>query len=116
VEATILRNTLKHIPSHGFTNTTLALGAKDAGYIDASTNLFPRGPVSVVEYYLWERRTGLKERVEELRRDGMWEGEEGERGLRDRVRMLTWERLMRNKEVVHRWQEVCSFSFNLISK
>lgn len=109
VESSILSAATHHIPSHGFTHTTLALGARDAGYLDASTNLFPRGAFSVVHYYLWAKREGLKDVVKELEaREGgvgsakAWK----EMGVGGRVKALTWERLMGNREVVHRWQEV----------
>lgn len=108
VESSILSAATHHIPSHGFTHTTLALGARDAGYLDASTNLFPRGAFSVVHYYLWAKREGLKDVVKELEaREGgvgsakAWK----EMGVGGRVKALTWERLMGNREVVHRWQE-----------
>ena len=32
-----------------------------------------------------------------------------ELGVREKVKLLTWERLSANKEVIHRWQEVCPF-------
>ncbi|KAK0106514.1 Ubiquinone biosynthesis protein coq9, mitochondrial [Cadophora gregata f. sp. sojae] len=101
IETSILSASLPHVPTHGFTHTTLALGAKDAGYIDASTNLFPKGAFSLVHYHLVTQRLGLADRthVFEL------EGEERPMGVGRKVKALTWERLMANRKVIHRWQE-----------
>src|SRR6266536_591063 len=104
-ESLILSSALPHIPSHGFTLTSLSLGAKDAGYIDASTNLFPQGAFSLVHYHLYAQRLALAEHK------GIIDGarQEGEKplGVGAKVKKLTWERLMGNKEIIHRWQEVC---------
>ncbi|KAG4443138.1 hypothetical protein IFR05_001370 [Cadophora sp. M221] len=101
VETSILSASIPHIPSHGFTSTTLSLGAKDAGYTDASTNLFPNGAFSLVHYHLVTQRLGLATKTHVLN------VEEGERpmGTGAKVKALTWERLMANREVIHRWQE-----------
>jgi ubiquinone biosynthesis protein COQ9 len=41
------------------------------------------------------------------------EGSEGKKlGVGAKVKKLTWERLMANKDVVHRWQEVRVISFS----
>ncbi|KAI9052500.1 hypothetical protein LZ554_003844 [Drepanopeziza brunnea f. sp. 'monogermtubi'] len=101
VESAILAASLPHIPSSGFTLTSLSRGAKDAGYIDASTNLFPNGAFSLVHYYLFRQRLGLKEREGAKAILSRGEGE----GVGRKVKGLTWERLMANREVVHRWQE-----------
>ncbi|KAF8866080.1 ubiquinone biosynthesis protein COQ9 [Acephala macrosclerotiorum] len=100
-ETSILSASLPHIPSHGFTLTSLSLGAKDAGYIDASTNLFPQGPFALVHYHLLTQRLGLAEKTDILERAV------GAKplGTGAKVKKLTWERLMGNKQVVHRWQE-----------
>ena len=109
-ETLILSAAIPHIPTHGFTNTTLSLGAKEAGYIDASTNLFPKGAFSLVQWHLYTQRTGLKDRCADLLR-----AEEGkkEMGVGQKVKALTWERLMGNREIIGRWQEVRSSSFAL---
>jgi ubiquinone biosynthesis protein COQ9 len=43
---------------------------------------------------------------------------EGEKvlGIGAKVKKLTWERLMTNKEIVHRWQEVCFFTIYYIMR
>lgn len=43
-QAAILSSALSQVPAHGFTAKSLSLGAQEAGYLPASTNLFPRGP------------------------------------------------------------------------
>ncbi|KAE8449954.1 hypothetical protein EG329_007093 [Mollisiaceae sp. DMI_Dod_QoI] len=100
-ETSILSAALPHIPSHGFTLTSLSLGAKDVGYIDASTNLFPQGPFALVHYHLMTQRLGLSSKTDILATG------EGEKplGIGAKVKKLTWERLMANKNIVHRWQE-----------
>jgi len=104
-ESLILSSAVPHIPSHGFTLTSLSLGTKDAGYMDASTNLFPQGAFSLVHYHLYTQRLALAEHKSII--DGT--GKEGEKplGVGAKVKKLTWERLMGNKEIIHRWQEVC---------
>ncbi|EKG18105.1 Ubiquinone biosynthesis protein COQ9 [Macrophomina phaseolina MS6] len=101
-ESAILSAALPHVPEHGFTNAALQLGARDAGYLDASTNLFPRGPFDLIQYHLVIRRLALRDTVQfpEDRENG------GKRlGIGARVRLLTLERLRANAPVIHRWQE-----------
>ena len=107
VETAILRAASPHIPSHGFTNTSLTLGAQDAGYIPVSTNLFPNGAFSLVHWHLYTQRSKLVEHEAALV-DTKTDGHGRSLGVGVKVRELTWERLMGNREVVHRWQEVCS--------
>lgn len=104
VEDSILSAALPYVPSHGFTHTTLSLGAKDVGYLDVSTNLFPKGVWSLVQYHLVKQRLALAGKTELLRD----EVEGRRRGVGVKVKGLTWERLQANREIVHRWQEVCS--------
>lgn len=40
-------------------------------------------------------------------------GKEGE-GVGGKVKALTWERLMANQEIVHRWQEVCCLAIEIV--
>jgi ubiquinone biosynthesis protein COQ9 len=107
-ETSILTAALPHIPSHGFTHTSLARGARDAGYIDASTNLFPSGAFSLVHYHLYTQRMALarhKHILEASAADG-----KKPLGVGAKVKALTWARLMGNKEIIHRWQEVSLLS------
>ncbi|OTA95955.1 hypothetical protein M434DRAFT_19890 [Hypoxylon sp. CO27-5] len=100
-EKTILSAAYRHVPEHGFTAYTLSLGARDAGYLDISTNLLPEGPFSLIRYHLLTQREALAPRSETLF------GPQGEQGLQvpDKVERLAWERLLGNQEVNHRWQE-----------
>ena len=55
----ILSTSLSLVPSTGFTSETLTEGAKQAGYLEITHNLFPRGPWSIVEYHLVRQREAL---------------------------------------------------------
>lgn len=102
VESAILSSAYAHVPSYGFTIDALKLGARDAGYLDASTNLFPRGVFDLVNYHLVTQRLALKDKVEfpDV-------GENGKKiGVGSKVRTLTLARLRANEHVIHRWQEV----------
>ena len=63
-----------------------------------------------MEWHLWVQRTGLAGKAERMFGKGEEgeEGREGKLGVGQKVKMLTWERLTRNREVVGRWQEVSS--------
>lgn len=123
----ILRASLAHVHTHGFTPKALTLGAADCGYPPVSTNLFPRGPFELVNYHLVSARLALNDR---LRRrfpsasSGAW-GEESSEwrnlDIGQRVKTLVLERLgiNRERELVGRWQEVCSDirpSYGLLEK
>ncbi|KAI9822300.1 MAG: Ubiquinone biosynthesis protein coq9, mitochondrial [Pycnora praestabilis] len=95
-ESAILLAALNRVPTHGFSDKALSLGAKDAGYLDVSVNLFPKGVFDLVNYHLVTQRLALKDRVH---------FEEGKLGVGGRVRLLTKERLLANKPIIHRWQE-----------
>lgn len=89
---------------HGFSQAALSLGARDAGFLDISTNLLPHGVFSLVQWHLVSQREALAGKAEKLFAEagpaGQW------MGLGKMVEMLTWERLMGNKEIIGRWQEV----------
>lgn len=102
VETKILSSAYAHVPQHGFSIDALKLGAKDAGYLDASTNLFPRGVFDLINYHLVTQRLALKESVQ------FPEAKDGKKmGVGNKVRSLTLARLRANEPVLHRWQEVC---------
>jgi ubiquinone biosynthesis protein COQ9 len=105
-ESLILSSGAPYVPAHGFTHKALSLGAKDAGYIDASTNLFPAGPFALVHWHLYKKRVGLAGRCRDVfeNKAGVDRGEK--MGIGQKVKALTWERLMGNREVIGRWQEV----------
>ncbi len=47
-ERAILAAAYRHVPEHGFSPRTLALGARDAGYPDISASILPDGAFSLV--------------------------------------------------------------------
>lgn len=97
-ERALLSAAYAHVPQHGFTLEALALGARDAGYLDISTNLLPNGTFDLIRWHLVTRREALVEKAKELEAAGTRTGE--------KVFALTWERLMGNREVLGQWQEV----------
>nr|OQO28187.1 hypothetical protein B0A51_03975 [Rachicladosporium sp. CCFEE 5018] len=97
VEQAILAAAYEHVPKSGFTQDALNLGAKHAGYLDISTNLFKKGPFDLVMYHLITQRLALGNKVQFL--DESW-------GVGRKVRSLVLERLRANAEagVVPHWQ------------
>jgi ubiquinone biosynthesis protein COQ9 len=103
-ESAILSAALSHVPNYGFTTAALKFGARDAGYLDVSTNLLPRGVFELVNYHLVMQRLALKDSVQF---PGETELGSGKRiGVGAKVRTLTMARLRANEPVLHRWQEV----------
>lgn len=101
-ETAILSSAYAHVPNHGFTIDSLKLGARDAGYLDVSTNLFPRGVFDLVNYHLVTQRLALQNNVQ-----FPTESEQGKKiGVGAKVRTLTLARLRANEPIIHRWQEV----------
>lgn len=95
-EDAILSAALAHVPTHGFTTTSLTQGARDAGYLDISTNLFPTGSFSIVNYHLVTQRLALAKHTSSL---------DPQTDITARIRSLALHRLHANKSIVHRWQE-----------
>ncbi len=98
-ETAILSAASQHIPTHGFTTAALSRGAGDAGYLDASINLFPDGPFTLVYYHLVTQRLALAEYGSARSQAGG--------GIAENIKILAWKRLQANKPIEHRWQEVC---------
>ena len=96
-EDRILSAALSHVPTHGFTTTALAQGARDAGYLDISTNLFPAGPFSIVNYHLVTQRLALAKDATPARHDPI--------SIPTNIKTLILRRLHANKAIIHRWQE-----------
>jgi hypothetical protein len=94
----ILSSALSHVPHLGFSSEALSLGAKDAGYLDVSVQLFPRGVYDLINYHLVTQRLALKNRVQFP--------EDGRLGVGKKVKILTMQRLQANKDIIHQWQEV----------
>ena len=98
-ESAILSSALSHVPSDGFTLSALRAGARDSGYRDVSTNLFPRAEFEIVLWHLRSQRLGLKDRIQ---------FPADEKSVAKKVRALVLERLRGNVDarVVGKWQEV----------
>ena len=97
-ESAILSSALSHVPTHGFTDTALSHGSRDAGYLEASLNLFPRGPFDLVNYHLVTQRLALKDTVQ---------FPEGKHlGVGAKVRTLVLHRLRVNQDIIRHWQQV----------
>ncbi|KAJ5231006.1 hypothetical protein N7489_011714 [Penicillium chrysogenum] len=108
-QTAILTAALDHVPAHGFTSTALTLGARDAGFLDVSVQLLPRGEFDLILFWLASRRGLLRGKVEEgglFRRIAAEKGKDVyELGVEERVRGLLLERLRMNDEVRHVWQD-----------
>jgi ubiquinone biosynthesis protein COQ9 len=108
VESAILSAAYKHVPEHGFTTRALGLGAKDAGYRDISPSVLTDGAFGLIRWHLVTQRNGLKGRVVKAI--------EGGGPVESKVERVTWERLLANKDVIHRWQEVRTMSILVFTK
>jgi ubiquinone biosynthesis protein COQ9 len=97
-QTAILSAALNRVPEYGFTSRALSLGAKDAGYLEASVQLFPRGAYDLISFHLVIQRLALKDRVQFPAGAKL--------GVGEKVRVLTLERLLANKDVIHQWQAV----------
>jgi ubiquinone biosynthesis protein COQ9 len=97
-QTAILSAALNRVPEYGFTSRALSLGAKDAGYLEASIQLFPRGAYDLINFHLVVQRLALKDRVQFPA--------DAKLGIGQKVRVLTLERLLANKDVIHQWQAV----------
>jgi ubiquinone biosynthesis protein COQ9 len=97
IQDTILSSALKRVPEHGFTPKALTLGAQDAGYLEVSVQLFPRGVYDLINYHLVTQRLALKNNVQF--------GLDTKLGLGRKIKILTIERLKANKDIIHCWQE-----------
>ncbi|KAI4280318.1 MAG: hypothetical protein L6R35_005913 [Caloplaca aegaea] len=105
-ENAILAAGISHVPTHGFTATALINGARDAGYIDVSANLFPSGAFSLVKYHLVTQRLALAQNGTSSTTKEPPEHRTGESTkVLDNVRALTLKRLRANEPIIHRWQE-----------
>ncbi len=99
-ENAILSAALAHVPIHGFTTSALSHGARDAGYLDVSVNLFPTGAFALVKYHLVTRRLALARSRSSTHPLPSNVGDE--------VRRIFWTRLQGNTPIIRRWQEVGS--------
>ncbi|KIW69017.1 rpsU-divergently transcribed protein [Phialophora macrospora] len=92
----ILSAAIKRVPEYGFTQRALTLGAKDAGYLDVTVQLFPRRVFDLINYHLVTQRLSLKNNVQ------FPEG--GRLGMGRKVRTLTMARLRANADVIQHWK------------
>ncbi|CCX15588.1 ubiquinone biosynthesis protein COQ9, mitochondrial precursor [Pyronema domesticum] len=101
LESALLSSALSHVPEHGFTSHSLALGARENGYLDISINLFPKGTFDLVRYHLVQERMALKDKVD------LSAAEQAGRklGMTEKIRSLVKERLRGNEKLGGRWQE-----------
>ena len=97
-EDAILSAALAHVPAHGFTTTALTQGARDAGYLEISTNLFPAGAFSIVNYHLVTQRLALAKHAPSLPPPQT-------EHITSNIRTLALHRLHANRPIIHRWQE-----------
>lgn len=96
IEDSILSSAIKRVPEHGFTDNALALGAKDAGYLDVSVQLFPRGVYDLINYHLVTQRQALKDHVQFP--------DDARLGVGRKIQTLAMTRLRSNKDIIHQWQ------------
>ncbi|KAF4212117.1 hypothetical protein CNMCM8980_001454 [Aspergillus fumigatiaffinis] len=102
-QTTILSAALNHVPKHGFTPEALTLGARDAGFLDVSVQLLPRGEFDLVLFWLASRRGLLRGKVE----NGFFEKIESQGkalSVEEKTKLLIMERLRMNAEIKHQWQ------------
>ncbi|MCJ1274032.1 Ubiquinone biosynthesis protein coq9, mitochondrial [Puttea exsequens] len=94
-EERILSAALSHVPSHGFTATALTKGAREAGYLDVSTNLFPAGAFAIVKYHLVSQRRALAKHAAPVTERP---------NVPANIKSLALKRLHANTPIIHHWQ------------
>ncbi|KAJ5706965.1 hypothetical protein N7488_006766 [Penicillium malachiteum] len=99
-QTAILEAALSHVRTHGFTNTSLTLGARDAGFLDVSVQLFPRGEFDLILFWLASRRGLLRAKVES---DADFF--KGDVDVNGKIKLLILERLRMNENVREQWQD-----------
>ncbi|KAJ5482881.1 hypothetical protein N7539_006327 [Penicillium diatomitis] len=116
-QVAILSASLAHIPTEGFTRAALTAGARDAGFLDVSVQLLPRGEFDLVLFWLASRRGLLRAKVEDGcvfgetagtpagDRTGTGKGKGSGLSVDEKVRILIMERLRMNKDVKGVWQD-----------
>ena len=100
-QTTILSAALAHVPAHGFSHNALTLGAREAGFLDVSVQLLPRGEFDLVLFWLASRRGMLRDVAAERFSERMT--------VEEKTNMLILERLWMNEGVRKEWQSVCFF-------
>ncbi len=101
-ENTILSAALAHVPTHGFTPLALTHGARQAGYLDISTNLFPTGAFALVHYHLLTQRLALASHFSPKPTPS--------ENIPSKITRLALHRLRANKPIIRRWQAALALS------
>jgi ubiquinone biosynthesis protein COQ9 len=118
-QTAILSASLPYIPEHGFSAEALTLGARDAGFLDVSVQLFPRAEFDLILFWLASRRGLLRAKVEEgalFRRVADKSGRDvSSFSTEEKCRILVLERLAMNADVKIQWQGVSFFSLSPLS-
>ncbi|KAJ6083958.1 hypothetical protein N7486_010758 [Penicillium sp. IBT 16267x] len=96
----ILEASLAHTPVHGFTQTSILLGARDAGFLDVSVQLLPRGEYDLILFWLASRRGLLRAAVE----SGDIQFTAGQ-DVQSKIKTLIMKRMKMNEEVRGQWQD-----------
>ncbi|TLD32748.1 hypothetical protein PspLS_01271 [Pyricularia sp. CBS 133598] len=105
-ETAILTAAYAHVPEHGFTDSALALGARDAGLPEISTTILPGGAFALVRWHLVTRRRELEARAREFFPASANAAKPlTQAQVNARAEQLTWARLHANRPVIGRWQE-----------
>ncbi|KAK4159646.1 COQ9-domain-containing protein [Cladorrhinum sp. PSN259] len=100
-ELSLLSSSYTYVPEHGFTPTSLTLGARDLNLLDISPSILPNGgEFSLIHYHLYRQRVSLA-----AKKDALFQGTEAIMTVAEKVEALTWARLRANEGVIHRWQE-----------
>ncbi|KAJ9603609.1 Ubiquinone biosynthesis protein coq9, mitochondrial [Cladophialophora chaetospira] len=97
----VLSAAIDRVSEYGFTQRALALGAKDAGYLDVTVQLFPRGVFDLINYHLVTQRLALKDNVQFPEKGGL--------GLGAKVHTLTMARLRANANIIQHWQAALGY-------
>ena len=111
-ETAILSAALRHVPRDGFTTEALTAGARDAGYLDISSNLFPDGPVSLIKYHLVTERQALSNHFPSPYTASSSSEDEASKktssatstGVPAKIRRLALHRLRANAPIIQHWQ------------
>lgn len=110
-QISILEASLAHIPTHGFTSTALTLGARDAGFLDVSVQLFPRAEFDLILFWLASRRGLLRAKAPEVLAAAATEKAVESLDVDTKIKVLIMERLRLNEPIRDQWQDVLTLPF-----
>ncbi|KAJ6017586.1 hypothetical protein N7451_000965 [Penicillium sp. IBT 35674x] len=96
----ILEASLAHTPVHGFSNTSILLGARDAGFLDVSIQLLPNGEYDLILFWLASRRGLLRAAVE----SGEIQFPAGQ-DVQSKIKTLIMKRMKMNEEIRGQWSD-----------